>query len=101
MSLLKAGEGAANYNKFPVTCVVDILQFSVIATCPNMGARKGSTAKGTHPNNKAPTLFLPRLLTASTTVTSSFVMDCHAVVIGLFALSFVGRVTVHRYECKL
>ena len=31
MSLLKAG---ANYHKFLVSCVVDVLQFSVTAMCP-------------------------------------------------------------------
>ena len=31
MRLLKAGEGAANYGEFLVTCVVDVLRFSVTA----------------------------------------------------------------------
>ena len=36
MSLLKEGEGAANYNKFLVTYVVNCLQFSVTDIYPSM-----------------------------------------------------------------
>ena len=39
MSLPKAGEGAANYDVFPVTCVVDVLRFSVTAY---VGARENA-----------------------------------------------------------
>ena len=104
MSLLKAGEGAANYGKFSVTCVVNILRFSVTAICPNMGARKKRklaillsntqrrlhTEQGISQAGKKFTPLLPQLSMAMPTVTSSSVADCLAAIIGPCALPFVG-----------
>ena len=80
MSLLNAGEGAANYGVFPVTCVVDILWVSMTAyvqiwepeknTCYST-YRRLHTEQGIFQAGKKFTPLFPRLSMVRPTVTSS------------------------------
>ena len=85
MSLPKAGEGAANYSVFPVTCVVVVLQFSVTTYVqiwkPErmlailLTQRRLCTEQGISKADKKFPLLFPRPSTARPAVTSFSVAD--------------------------
>ena len=111
MTLPKAGKGAANHSVFPVTCVVDVLWFSVTAYVQiwepermlaiPLAQRRLRTEQGISQASKKFTSLLPQLSTARPALTSSFVVDCLTAVITPFALPFVGLSSYDSPQCRV